>query len=159
MRVWWVWLFPLLGLGLIGGAVWQALVASRFKAAARHAVGEVVSYYEYTSTSSRGGSTQMYDPVVRFSAGNDRVVEKRSGLASNIRPYRVGQRIKVLYAPDNPEDYRIDSPFRIYFVSGVLGFIGIVFLGVGLLAAFSLAGPQPELVGTPPTDAAQQQAP
>jgi hypothetical protein len=157
-KLWWIWLFPLIGVGLLGGAVWQVIVANRFKATARPAIGEVVGYSEYDSTDSDGHTSHLYDPIVRFTAEPERVVEKQTGIGSSPRPYRVGQRLKLLYSPENPEDYKINSPFQIYFAAGVLGFIGAVFLGVGLIAGFALAGPRPELVDTPAAEQLQETA-
>ena len=151
-KLWWIWLFPLVGVGLLAGALWQVVLANRFKATAHPAIGEVVSYVEYDSTDSDGRTSHMYDPVIRFTTADERVIEQRSGMGSSPRPYNVGQRLKVLYDPAKPEEYKINSPFQIYFVAGVLGFIGIIFVIVGLVVGFALAGPHPELVDTPASE-------
>ena len=148
-RMWGVWLIPLVGLALLATALWQVVIANRFKATARPAIGEVVSYIEYDSTDSKGYTSHLYDPVIRFSTADGSSIEQRSGMGSSPQPYAVGQRLKLLYNPAQPTDYRINSPFQIYFAAGVIGFIGLMFTIVGLVVGFIVAGPHPELVDTP----------
>src|SRR5262249_32963548 len=133
--LWWIWLIPALGVGLLAAAAWQWAAANRFRATAQPANGEVVGYYEYDSTDNDGVTTHYYDPEVRFMAADGTQVEQRSGMGSYPRPYTLGVQLRVIYDPANPADYRIDTPFRIYFVAGILGLIGLVFTVVGVLVA------------------------
>jgi len=52
----------------------------------------------------------------------------------------VGQTINVLYDPDDPQKARINKWFNLYFVPMLLGFLGLVFggIGIGLVIAIQL---------------------
>jgi hypothetical protein len=147
--MWWLWLFPVIGVGLLIGAGYAVYRTNQFRRTASEAIGEVVDYYEYDSSDDDGGTTHMYDPVIRFTPEGGGVVERRSGLGSSSRDYKLGQRIRLLYDPQDPEKFQINSPFRLYFAAGVLAFIGIVFTLVGVIVLLVFNSPHPELVDTP----------
>jgi hypothetical protein len=149
MRMWWVWIFPIIGVGLLvgGGLAW--LQARRFVETAQRVVGEVVEYNEHDSTDD-GNTTHMYTPVIRFAAANGKLVEKASEISSSHREYKLGQRVKVLYNPENPEEFKLDTVAQLYFTPGILAFLGIVFTIVGAIVVMLFASPKTELVDTPP---------
>lgn len=147
--MWWLWLFPVIGVGLLIGAGYSVYRTNEFRRTASAAIGEVVDYYEYDSSDDDGGTTRMYDPVIRFTPAGGAAVEHRSGLASSSRDYKLGLRLRLLYDPQNPAKFQINSPFRLYFAAGVLAFIGIVFVLVGTIVLLVFNGPHPEIVDTP----------
>lgn len=64
-------------------------------------------------------------PVFRFTDRQGRTHEVRSGVGSDPPDYRVGDRIAVLYDPDDPQTARVDSLLYRYlgaFVGGGLAF-------------------------------------
>jgi hypothetical protein len=147
--MWWLWLFPVIGVGLLIGAGFAVYRTNQFRRTASEAIGEVVDFYEYDSSDDDGGTTHMYDPVIRFTPEGGSAVEHRSGIASSSRDYKLGTKLRVLYDPKNPEKFQINSPFRLYFAAGILAFMGVVFTLVGVLVALAFNSPHPEIVDTP----------
>jgi hypothetical protein len=60
------------------------------------------------------------------------VVEVTDRMSSNPPQFKEGQIIDVLYDPDNPNKARINKWFNLYFVPMLLGFLGLVFGGIGI---------------------------
>lgn len=146
--MWWLWIFPIIGIGLLIGAGYALHKAQQFKASALKGVGRVIDYKEYDSTDSDGHTTRMYEPLIRFEL-DGRTHERYSGVGSSHRPYKLGQQLKLLYPPHAPDKFQIDSPGHIYLVPGILGFIGFIFCLVGFIVVGVFNGPQTELVDTP----------
>jgi hypothetical protein len=150
MRMWWVWLFPLIGVGLLIGSAFAWMQAKRFVETAHRVIGEVVNYSEHDSTDDDGKTTHMYTPVIRFATADGTSVEKANDISSSRREYQLGQRVKVLYNPENPEEFKLDTVAQLYFTPGILAFLGIVFTIVGAIVVMLFASPKTELVDTPP---------
>lgn len=149
MRMWWVWLFPLIGVGLLIGSAFAWAQARRFVASAQRCVGEVVEYSEHDSTDDDGHTTHMYAPIIRFTPPGGSTVEKACDISSNRREYKLGQRVRVLYDPSNPEEFKLDNVGHLYFAPGILTFLGVVFTIVGTIVVILFASPKTELVETP----------
>jgi hypothetical protein len=60
------------------------------------------------------------------------VVEVTDRMSSNPPQFKEGQTIDVLYDPENPNKARINKWFNLYFVPMLLGFLGLVFGGIGV---------------------------
>jgi hypothetical protein len=130
------------GLLLLGGVallgVSLAIYGRRqkFRARARRAEGLVVG-----SAGHAGFHSGMLKfPVVEFETESGRLVEFQSSVGSNPPMYRVGQRVSVLYDPDDPKQASIDSfvsRWLAILVPGCMGgiflFLGGVFLLIALL--------------------------
>jgi len=86
------------GLALGWGSLRHVLYAER-------AAGEVIEI-------RREGD--MYAPVLRFRRANGEVQEVKD-LGSGAPDFAVGDRVAVLYMPDDPEDFRIDTFERLWF--------------------------------------------
>lgn len=102
-RISWV-ILGIGGLFLVGGMAlgWSSL---RHVLYAERAEGEVVEI-------RREGD--MYAPVLRFRLPNGEVKEVRD-LGSGAPDFAVGDRVVVLYMPEDPEDFRIDTFDRLWF--------------------------------------------
>jgi Protein of unknown function (DUF3592) len=94
------------GLILAGGLAlgWGSL---RHVLYAEHADGEVIEI-------RRDGD--MYAPVLRFRRANGETQEVKD-LGTGAPDFAVGDRVTVLYMPDDPEDFRIDTFERLWFSS------------------------------------------
>ncbi|HVG28471.1 MAG TPA: DUF3592 domain-containing protein [Pyrinomonadaceae bacterium] len=125
------YLFPLIfsGVGALLLLIGMFILGRvrRFVAESLRAQGEVVGFAE--SSGSKGGVT--YAPVVSFTARDGGVFQFTDPLYSRPRGYDVGQRVEVLYHWQDHGRARLASPFRLYFVPGLLGFLGLVFTSVG----------------------------
>jgi hypothetical protein len=112
---------------LIGLFVWRRV--RRFVAESLSAQGLVVGFDE-----SRGGKGGVsYAPVVIFTARDGGVVRFTDPIYTRPRGYDVGQQVEVLYHWQDHSRARLASPFRLYFVPGLLGFLGLVFASAGAI--------------------------
>jgi hypothetical protein len=112
---------------LVGCYSWRN--TRRFVAESVPAFGEVVGLKE------QQGDGVTYSPVIRFSATGGRAVEFTETTSSNPPGYSVGERVRVLYRPDDPKGARVASPFRLYLFAAIFGGIGATFFVIGLLVA------------------------
>lgn len=89
---------------------------------------------------SRDSESSGYTPVFRFRTLEGQDVEVSGNLRSNPPQFQVGQTIDVLYDPENPQKARIKKWMNLYFVSALLGFLGLVFggIGIGMVIAIQL---------------------
>jgi uncharacterized protein DUF3592 len=97
------------------------------------ASGTVVGFA--TSHSSEGGTS--YHPIVEFQAADGQAHRFQDSMGSNPPGFEEGESVPLKYDPSNPGKARINKPFRLWFVAGLLGGMGLLFLviGLGLLAA------------------------
>lgn len=122
-----VLLFLLIGAGLLVGALaWQQKI-SRFVAQAHVADGEVV---ELVLRRDSDGDT-LYAPRVRFVTARERTVEFTTDSASSPPSFHEGERVRVLYDPEQPGEAKIDSWFQLWGGVAILCFIGGIFTLVG----------------------------
>lgn len=99
--------------------------------------GTVISYDQYESSDDDGGSTTMYTPVFEYSY-NGQTYTHTGEVSSSSQDYDIGEPAEIMVDPDNPSDMMVDSFMERWFVVLLLGFMGIVFTGVGY-AAFRMA--------------------
>lgn len=125
-------LFLLVGLALIGGAVWSWQRTNAFVAEAITAYGTVIGLER--SRSNDGGST--YRPQVRFQTSDGRTVEFTSGMGSSPPAYDLDEVVPVLYRADDPQGAEIGDFLSLWFVTLMLAGIGSVFsaISIGMFA-------------------------
>jgi hypothetical protein len=116
--------FGVLGLLFGAGAAYLVVDARKFAATAEHAEGVVTNL----ALNYRGRSFVAY-PVIRFQGPNG-AVEFQSNLGSNPPIYKVGDKVPLLYRPEDPHDARVDSFGTFYLEATVMGFLAVVFGGV-----------------------------
>jgi hypothetical protein len=121
-------IFLVVGLGLLAGAGFLWRNHADFAAHAVHADGVVVDLH-YRSGSK--GDSGTYVPEVEFTAPNGSVLHITGSTGSNPAAYSRGDKVALLYAPDNPEGARIDSFMENWFGVLILGGMGIVFGLIG----------------------------
>ncbi len=106
--------------------VWRRV--RRFVAESLRAQGKVIGFEE-----SSGDSGTTYAPVVSFTARGGEVFQFTDPVYSRPRGYDVGQQVELLYHYQDHSRARLASPFRLYFVPGLLGFIGLIFTSAGVI--------------------------
>ena len=89
----------------------------------------IENVWRESSGRSRGGS---YYPRVRFRTGSGQDFVIISSTGSSPPSFRVGERVQVLYSPDNPTRARIDSFGSLWALPLIFGCIGLVFCSVGI---------------------------
>lgn len=75
----------------------------------------------------------MYSPVVRFRLPNGELQEVKD-LGSGAPDFSAGDLVTVLYMPENPEDFRLDTFDRLWLVPIILLVFGSFWLMFGAIA-------------------------
>ncbi|MEH2117639.1 DUF3592 domain-containing protein [Nostoc sp.] len=80
-----------------------------FVTSAIPAQGTIIDLVQRSSTDSKGSSSYVYYPVVKFTArsGESTVFEADTG--SNPPEFTKGQQVEILYSPQKPDSARINS--------------------------------------------------
>lgn len=120
-------IFLLIGLGMLGGAIYLYFDVRHAIAVAAVADGRVIAIEE--SRDSDGDYT--YYPRVRFHAGTGQQIEFTGDVGSNPSGFAVGEAVRVCYDPSNPDDARIDTFMQLWFMPLLLGGIGTLFSLMG----------------------------
>ena len=121
--------FSLVGLLLAAIGVFIWIWTRVFLNTAQEVKGTVVRMV-YSHSSEGGGG---YSPVYQFRTIDGQTIEVADGLSSNPPMFHEGQIIDVLYDPANPQKARIKKWMSLYFVSALLGGMGLVFGGIGVI--------------------------
>lgn len=90
----------------------------------------------YSRSSSSSGGGGGYAPVYQFRTVDGQTIVMHDSLSSNPPQFQVGQEIDILYDPANPQKARINKWMNLYFVSLLLGGMGLIFGGVGVVLLF-----------------------
>ena len=120
--------------GLVGGllaviGIFLFIRTRMFISKAQEVKGTVIRMV-YSHSSEGGGG---YSPVYQFRTITGQTIEVQDGLSSNPPMFHEGQVIDVLYDPENPQKARIIKWMSLYFVSLLLGGMGLIFGGIGLV--------------------------
>jgi len=81
----------------------------------------------------RGDDTAGWAPVVQFTEKSGGLIRWSGTQRRKPAAYAVGDHLRVLYVPDNPEAIAIASAWRIYLPALASGVLGLLFLGIGVL--------------------------
>lgn len=127
------YVFALIGLGLLVAALAMAMDTRDFLGRAARAQGTVIDLVSQRSSDN----AVSYHPEVAFSDNQGSNVHFVSPSGSNPPSYHRGERVEVLYLPDEPEKARIHDFLGTWFAPLLLGAIGLVFftVGAGMIAA------------------------
>lgn len=120
--------FGFVGFILAALALFFWLRTRSFLGTAQKAQGTVIRMV-YSSDSDGGGG---YSPVYTYRTMSGQVIEVTDSMFSNPPQFKEGQMIDVLYDPENPGRARINKWFNLYFVPLLLGFLELVFGGIGI---------------------------
>ena len=122
--------FGLVGLLLMAIGLFIWFRTRMFMSSAQEVKGTVIRMvYSYGGSDSGGG----YSPVYQFRTIDGQTIVVTDGISSNPPMFTEGQIIDVLYDPKNPQKARIKRWMSLYFVSVLLGGIGLIFGGVGVV--------------------------
>lgn len=76
-------------------------------------------------------AARYYSPVVQYETAEHKVITAASKFGSNPPTHKVGDSVTVIYRAASPEDIRLDEPFELWFLTGLLGGMGLIFVMVG----------------------------
>lgn len=132
-------LFILVGMGLLIGAFLSYDDTNSFLEGAIRADGVIVKNLERKDVDTKSHRKSVtYFPVIHFVTPKGERIEFNSLVGSNPPRYSVGQRISVLYLPDNPYEARINDSFSIWGFTAIVGAIGGAFFIFGIAFAFMI---------------------
>ncbi|WP_085901275.1 DUF3592 domain-containing protein [Kiloniella majae] len=106
---------------------------------AHSAQGTVIDLIQSRSSSSSSTSNSyVYRPEVIFQTATGEEVTFQSSTGSNPPAYNRGEKVSVLYNPENPQDAKIDGTLSLWLGPLILGVIGFIFsaFGIGLSVYF-----------------------
>lgn len=131
------YVFFLIGLAMLVGAFFLYQNTNNFLAEAVKAEGVVV---ELVPQRSDGSVT--YSAMVHFTDAAGKEIEFVTSHSSNPPSYSVGEKVEVLYRPDQPHKARIDGFFSLRLGELIVGVLGLIFflIGGGMLLAGLLKG-------------------
>lgn len=109
-----------------------AIETTIFILRSKHATASIVRLEEQTDNDGNVN----YAPVFTFTASNSRQYTVRSIVATNPPGFEVGESADILYVPSKPSGARIASFWQMWFVSVLLGIIGVVNGFVGACFAY-----------------------
>lgn len=122
-------IFLAVGAVQLGLGVFFFLRTRRFLSTAVSTDGTIVELIE--SSGSEGGT--VYQAVVEFQTADGRTVRWQESMASNPPAGHPGDQVPMKYDPSDPDNARIAKTFRMWFLSGLFGLLGLLFLGIGVV--------------------------
>jgi hypothetical protein len=111
-----------------GFAVWTLVFLNRSEVAA----GTVIRLDDEGLADRRSGA-RMTRPIIRFTTASGARIEFAHGFASTPPAYAVGESVIVRYDQASPAAARIDSPFSLWFIPGLVGGLGAIFGTVAVI--------------------------
>lgn len=123
--------FTAVGVFLLGLSLYSRRRTKQFISDSLQIHGEVVGLHKVYYRGS-----VSYAPVIRFTASDDVTREFTDPVSSRPAGYAVGDRVRILYHRQNPEDARIATTIRLYLSSIILGLLGVASCGIGVAFAF-----------------------
>ena len=121
-------IFGVIGAAMLAGGAYARYTTAQEIRAFLPAEGVVTA--NIASRSGRNNSL-TYAAQVRFTAQDGSTVTFKEGFSANPPAHQVGDKLKVLYDPGNPQNARIDDFMNTWFLPLLLGGIGLIF---GLVA-------------------------
>ncbi|GIW72147.1 MAG: hypothetical protein KatS3mg102_1689 [Planctomycetota bacterium] len=121
--------FLAIGLLLAALAAYFLWDAMGFRATAASTEGTVIGLAWTSSTGTTSHTMHTAAPVVEFTANGQRY-RFTSSVSSNPPAYSVGERVQVLYDPEQPQRARIDSFWQLHLLWLATGLPALVCLAV-----------------------------
>ncbi len=118
------------GILLLGGALLAGMNTLSLLREGVRTTGNVLEFNE--SYDDEG--TLMYSPVYIFldEQGREQIVQ--SIISSSSPHYRRGQTVELIYRPGKPQTASTISYFDVWFLTGILGVMGLGFTAFGVAA-------------------------
>jgi uncharacterized protein DUF3592 len=121
--------------GLIFAVIGLAIFWSnyQFKLKASSTTGTITGYVSYQDSD---GDT-LYKPEASFVTSQGENINFTSNVGSSFRGKDIGEKVEILYMPDNPQKAKMNTGSEMWFLPGIFTGIGSVFfaVGVGMIVA------------------------
>jgi hypothetical protein len=129
-----MWVFlNLVWMILLGVAVYVGRGSWELKQEGSSVTGTVVSLREVDETDNTGVT---YAPVINYDV-QGRTYTYESSNSSDPPAYEVGEKVTLLYRPENPEEVRVNTWFDLWFLPAMLGGGGVVVAIVSIVMMVS----------------------
>jgi len=125
-------IFGIVGIGMLIGGGFLLTGALHLSSVGIRTDGSVTQIVRQTSSSSNGGSSMTFHPVVAFVTASGQQESFESSSGSSISYYSVGDKVTVLYDPAHPDNASIDSWTELWLAPTIVLFMGSVFFLVGI---------------------------
>ena len=125
-------IFMVVGSIMLAVAAYVTYANNQFSKRAIPVSGEVISYSSYESNDDDGGTTTMFTPTFSYTY-NGKNYTHASNVSSSGQDYQIGEKVDVLVDPDDPTEVLIDSFWEKWLIVVILGFLGIMFAGMGYM--------------------------
>lgn len=138
-------IFLLIGMGLLIGSFFAYQNSSSFLDAAIKTEGTVIELI-----ASRSKNSTTYKPLVQFTSQTGEVIEFTSPSGSSPPSYAKGEKVEILYLPEQPQKAEINDFFSLWGVVAIVGGLGGIFflIGAGMLLTLLLKGRREEYLKT-----------
>jgi hypothetical protein len=108
----------------------ESRIQRRLRAVGSRTLGEVTRYQR--SADAESGSVS-YFPVVSYRDEAGAVHECRSVRSASPQTWPIGRPVPVVYLPGQPKTARLDVRSQRVLAIGVMMFVGVAFIAVGVL--------------------------
>lgn len=127
--------FSILGISALAISGISYQTTRDFIATANTAEGTVMTLEKSSSSTSKPNRNAKFHPVVHFTTTTGETIQFRSNFGSYPAAYRPGDKVSILYPPDNPQQATINSFFPLWFLTLIFAILGGSFTisGVSIL--------------------------
>ena len=126
--------FLIVGLGLLTAGVISYFHSRTFVSGAIRTTAAVIDLEYRSSSGGHGG----YVTVLSFIDKTRQTQTTRTQNAQNPAPVAVGQTVKILYLPSDPESAQIESFNGLWLTTLLLAGAGVAFFAMGLVVLVSV---------------------
>lgn len=125
--------FFILGILLLLGSLFMTYQQLNFVHQAQTTLAVVVDNKISSSKDSNGKQSVTYCPIFQFSEAGGQRYSIRSHTCSRPARYAIGERVEVLYRPDDPNEARLNNFGSLYLAPLILAILGGLFTLVGVV--------------------------
>lgn len=126
-------IFMGLGLIMLGVAAYIIYADDQFAQRAVPVTGKTIGYSSYISRDDDGHETTMFTPIFEYTFNETKYTYK-SDMSSSSKDFATGDPVEILVDPNDPESVLIHSFWQQYTLPMILGFLGVMFTGMGYMA-------------------------
>jgi hypothetical protein len=94
-------------------------------------IGEKSEGIVFDLEKSKNSEFNSQYPIIRFLTKKNEWITKAANLGISVSTYKQGDKVNVIYNPDKPEEFMIESKWQILISKGLL-FAGLVGLIIGI---------------------------
>ena len=128
-------IFILAGIAFLTGSIIMTLERIEMHKGWISTDGTVLILEEYVTESIDNNLVKkkylLFRPVLQFEVPDGKIIRYTSSSGSNTPLYTPGQKVKMLYNPEKPQEAIIDSPFELWLLPGILAVLGILLFPIG----------------------------